>query len=153
MSKRETDGGGESGRCPPLAVGLLCLAFVLALLTAWAPTWEHIHDPSWSAHQRFHAFREIFLATVFSVAGLVVCLGPLRRYEPRALTAVALLGIGVVAGFWVGLPITGIGKAGIAPYVNHSLQVIALFVGYLLARSAAGDVDPRRGTQGADHGA
>ena len=157
MSKRETDVGGESGRCPPLAVGLLCLAFVLALLTAWSPTWEHIHDPSWTAHQRFHAFREIFLATVFSVAGLVVCLGPLRRNEPRALGAVALLGIGVVAGFWVGLPITGIGKGGIAPYVNHSLQVIALVAGCLLARSSAGETSraagvDRRGAQGADHG-
>ena len=116
-------------RCPPVAIGLLCLAFVLALFTAWGPTFEHLGDPLWAEHQKFHAFREIFLATVFSVAGIALCVGPLRTGRPHALTAVAVLGFGVVAGFWVGLPITGIGKGGIEPFVNHGLQAIALVAG------------------------
>ncbi len=120
-----------------LAVALLCIAFGLVLLTAWFPTLEHISDPSWTGHQRFHAFREIFLASLFGTAGLVLCLGPLRRGEPRALAAVGFLGLGVVGGFWVGLPITGIGESGIEPYINHGLQLFTLTTGYLIARFAS----------------
>ncbi len=142
MTDRLPQGGG----CPPSAIALLCLAFGLALFTALVPTGEHLADDAWTAHQKFHAFREIFLASVFSIAGVVLCLGPLRRGEPRALPAVGLLGVGVVAGFWVGLPITGIGKGGIEPFVNHGLQAIALAAGYGIAwahvRSRPEDPDP-----------
>ena len=100
------------------------------------PTLEHVRDPLWTAHQQFHAFREVFLASVFSVAGIVLCLGPLRKGRPGALAAVAILGAGVVAGFWVGLPITGIGKAGVEPYVNHGIQLVALVAGCWIARSS-----------------
>ena len=135
----ESDSGAitAGSGCPPLAVGLLCLAFALALFTAWVPTLEHVRDPLWTAHQKFHAFREIFLASVFSIAGIAICLGPLRTGRPHALSAVGLLGVGVVGGFWVGLPITGIGKAGPEPYVNHGLQAIALVAGYAIARSSS----------------
>ena len=126
-------------RCSPVAIGLLCIAFGLALLTAWVPTFEHLGDPLWSEHQKFHAFREIFLATVFSVVGIALCLGPLRTGQPHALPAVAVLGFGVVAGFWVGLPVTGIGKGGIEPFVNHGLQAIALAAGWGIARSSLAD--------------
>ena len=121
---------------PVLAVALLCIAFGLVLLTAWSPTLEHISDPMWTGHQRFHAFREIFMASFFGTAGLVLCLGPLRKGEPRSLAAVGFLGIGVVGGFWVGLPITGIGESGFEPYINHGLQLFTLTTGYLIARSA-----------------
>ncbi|MDJ0789618.1 MAG: hypothetical protein QNK05_22720 [Myxococcota bacterium] len=133
--------GGDGSRgdgCPPLAVGLLCVAFGLALFTALVPTGEHLGDDAWTAHQKFHAFREIFLASLFSVTGIVLCLGPLRRGEPHALSAVALLGVGVVAGFWLGLPITGIGKGGVEPFVNHGVQAVALVAGYGIARSRSG---------------
>ena len=136
MSAGDSGYPGESQGCPPVAIGLLCIAFGLALFTAWVPTLEHIRDPLWTAHQKFHAFREIFLASVFSIAGLALCLGPLRTGRPHVLPAVALLGVGVVAGFWVGLPITGIGKAGFEPYVNHGLQAITLVAGCVIARSS-----------------
>ncbi len=47
---------------PLLAVALLCIAFGLVLFTAWFPTLEHMSDPVWTGHQRFHAFREVFMA-------------------------------------------------------------------------------------------
>ena len=119
-----------------LSIVLLCLAFGLALFTAWGPTFEHINDPQWTQHQQFHAFREIFLATVFSVVGIAVCLGPLRLGRAFSLEAVGLLGFGVVAGFWVGVPITGIGKSEIAPYVNHGIQLVSWAIGYGLAFAA-----------------
>ncbi len=137
MSAADSISAGQDDGYPPVAIGLLCIAFGLALFTAWVPTLEDIRDPLWTAHQKFHAFREIFLASVFSIAGLALCLGPLRRGRPHALPAVALLGIGVVAGFWVGLPITGIGKAGVEPFVNHGLQAITLATGYGIARSSS----------------
>ncbi len=136
MSAGHSSEARKSPGCPLAAIGLLCVAFGLALITAWVPTLEHTRDPLWTTHQKFHAFREVFLASVFSIAGLALCLGPLRTGRPHALSAVALLGVGVVAGFWVGLPITGIGKSEIAPYVNHGLQVIALAAGYAIARSS-----------------
>ena len=74
-------------------------------------------------------------ASLFSVAGIVLCLGPLRKGQPHALQAVGLLGVGVVAGFWVGLPVTGIGKGGVEPFVNHGIQAIALAAGYGIARA------------------
>jgi len=129
---REQDRG-----CPPVAIALLCIAFALALFTALVPTGEHLSDEAWNAHQKFHAFREIFLVSLFSITGIALCLGPLRTGRPNALPAVGLLGVGVVAGFWVGLPFTGIGKSGIEPFVNHGLQVITLVVGYGIARSHA----------------
>ena len=119
-----------------ISILLLCLAFVMALFTAWGPTYEHISDPQWTEHQQFHAFREIFLATVFSLIGIAMCLGPLRRGEAFSLETVGLIGFGVVAGFWVGVPILGIGKSEIAPYVNHGIQLVCLVVGTGLAYAA-----------------
>lgn len=127
----------ESGASPPLlSIVLLCIAFGLALLTAWGPTFAHLGDAQWATHEKFHAWREIFLASVCSVAGILLCLGPLKRGEPNALMAVGVLGLAVVAGFWAGLPITGIGKAGWEPFANHGLQLAALIAGYVTARSA-----------------
>ncbi len=122
---------------PLLAVALLCIAFGLVLFTAWIPTLEHISDPLWTGHQRFHAFREVFMASLFGTAGLVLCLGPLRKGEPRSLAVVGVLGIGVVGGFWVGLPITGMGKPGLEPYLNHGLQVLTLLAGCAIAYLAS----------------
>ncbi len=137
MSTEGPDSPGQGGGCPPVAIALLCIAFGLAFFTALVPTGEHLVDDAWTTHQKFHAFREIFLASLFSVAGIALCLGPLRTGRPHALSAVGLLGVGVVAGFWVGLPITGIGKGGIEPFVNHGIQAIALAAGYGIARSHA----------------
>ena len=123
---------------PPLvAIVLLCIAFGLALLTAWGPTLEHLNDPTWTIHQKFHAFREIFLASVFAIAGIVLSLGPLRMGRANSLTAVGILGLGVVGGFWAGLPITGVGKAGWEPFANHGLQLAALIAGYVIAHHAS----------------
>ena len=116
-----------------LSISLLCLAFGLALFTAWGPTVEHLYDPQWTQHQQFHAFREVFLATVFSLMGITLCLGPLRKGQTFSLGAVGFVGFGVVAGFWVGVPITGIGKSEIAPYINHGIQLICWAVGFGLA--------------------
>ena len=127
----------QGGECPPVAIALLCIAFGMALFTALVPTGEHLSDDAWTTHQKFHAFREIFLASLFSIAGIALCLGPLRTGQPHALSGVGLLGVGVVAGFWVGLPITGIGKGGIEPFVNHGIQAIALAAGYGIARAHA----------------
>ena len=119
---------------PILAIILLCIAFGLALLTAWGPTLGHISDPQWTAHQQFHAFREIFLASVFSITGIIFCLGPLRKGKSNVLALVAILGFGVVGGFWVGLPITGVGKDDWRPYANHGLQLATLLAGLVIAR-------------------
>ena len=128
----------EENRPPPLlAVSLLCLAFGLALLTVWSPTLEHLSDASWTGHQRFHAFREIFMASFFGIAGLIVCLGPFRKGEPRSLVLVGFLGLGVVGGFWLGLPITGIGKSGPEPYVNHGIQALSLVAACAIAHFAS----------------
>lgn len=137
LSGMDSSYSDQAAGAPPIAIALLCIAFGLALFTALAPTGEHLFDEAWSTHQKFHAFREIFLATVFSVAGIALCLGPLRAGVAWALPAVGLLGVGVVAGFWVGLPITGIGKAGIEPFLNHGIQAIALAAGWWLASSRA----------------
>ena len=124
-----------------LSLALLCVAFRLALLTAWGPTFEHLQDPGWTEHQKLHVFREIFLATVFSIVGIGLCLGPLRRGRAFSLQAVGLVGFGVVAGFWFGVPIIGIGKNDIAPYVNHGIQLVCLAVGYGLAYYSQGRKD------------
>ena len=111
-------------------------AFGLVLFTAWLPTFEHLSDPLWTEHQKLHVFREIFLATVFSVVGLALCFGPLRQGRALSPEAVGIVGFGVVAGFWVGVPITGLGKDEIAPYLNHGLQSLFVIVGSVLARVA-----------------
>ncbi len=124
----------EARQPPNSAIILLCISFLLVLITAWGPTIEHIGDTAWAPHQEFHAFREIFLATFFSLGGLYICLGSLRKGESGALGKVVFLGIGVVSGFFMGLPITGIGKAGIEPFINHGLQVITLVSGALMCQ-------------------
>ena len=123
------------------AISLLCAAFGLAIFTAWVPTFEHLGDPLWTQHQKLHVFREIFLVTVFSGIGIALCFGPLRNGQARSPEAVGLVGFGVVAGFWVGVPVTGVGKNEIAPFLNHGLQAVCLMVGYVLAHYALSGSD------------
>lgn len=121
-------------RPPLIATIMFCCAFLLVLITAWGPTLEHVDDPFWRPHQQFHALRELFMATFFAGAGLWVCLGPLSKGRPHALNMVMLLGVGVVAGFFVGLPVTGIGKEGVEPFINHGLQLSFLLSGYFICK-------------------
>jgi len=121
---------------PTLALSLLCIAFLTVIATALGPTLAHVNDLEWTEHQRFHAFREVFMASLFSCVGIALCLGPLRKGEAYALRAVGVLGFGLVGGFWLGLPLTGAGTSDMTPYINHGLQAFALFVGLFLARHA-----------------
>lgn len=50
---------------------------------------EHIRDPDWPAHARFHVLQEMCLLTGWDLIAIAVALGPLRRRERWA--------------FWVGL--------------------------------------------------
>lgn len=117
-----------------VGVALFATSFCLILVTAWGPTFGHIGESSWSIHQEFHAFREIFMVTFFGLAGLYLCLGPLRRGEEKTLGMVLFLCLGLVMGFFVGLPVTGIGKPGVEPLINHGLQLVAMIAGYILCR-------------------
>lgn len=132
---REPVGPGPHGRSVVrLPLALLCLAFAAAIATALGPTFGHLGEEGWSTHARFHVLREVFLATFFSAVGIALCLGPLRRRRPWAWWAVLIVGVGVVGGFYVGLPITGVGMAGVGPYLNHGAQLLLLAGGLALAR-------------------
>ncbi|GAB5487550.1 MAG: hypothetical protein Pars2KO_11200 [Parasphingorhabdus sp.] len=120
-------------KVPRISIALFCLAFLMVLFTAWVPTFAHINDVDWTDHQKLHVFREVFMATVFGLAGIVLCLGPLRSGAKMILHLVGLLCFGVVAGFWFGLPITGIGKSGVEPFINHGIQLAAMMLAYLMA--------------------
>ena len=127
------DAGDGAKPAPISAVILFCIAFALALFTDWVPTLAHLSDPTWTIHQKFHAWREIFMSTAMSVTGIVMCVGPMRKGKPGTLAIVTFLGIVVVGGFWVGVPITGIGVPVAKPYANHGLQLAALCGGILVA--------------------
>ncbi len=121
-----------------LALTLLCLAFAAAIATALGPTLGHVGETEWPVHAQFHALREVFLASFFSTVGVALCLGPLRKRRPWAWWAVLIVGVGVVGGFWLGVPFTGVGMAEVGPWVNHGLQLVLFASGIVLARRELG---------------
>jgi hypothetical protein len=49
------------------------------------PTLEHVRDPGWPDHARFHALQAIGLLTGMDLIAIAVALGPLRRRDRWAL--------------------------------------------------------------------
>ena len=49
------------------------------------PSIEHVRDPDWPAHARFHVIQAVCLLTGMDLIAIAVALGPLRRRERWAL--------------------------------------------------------------------
>lgn len=49
------------------------------------PAFEHLRDPDWPPHARFHLMQAVFLLTGMDLIAIATALGPLRRRERWAL--------------------------------------------------------------------
>jgi hypothetical protein len=50
------------------------------------PSIEHIRDPDWPPHARFHMMQALYLLTGADLIAIAVALGPLRRHDPMPLS-------------------------------------------------------------------
>lgn len=85
---------------PALVIALASVAHAAAYLVA-AP--EHVVDPSWPAHARFHVLQALLWIVLLDLALAALALGPLRRGSRSALPALAIGGLGAHGAYFAAM--------------------------------------------------
>jgi hypothetical protein len=91
---------------------------------------EHVVDPSWPAHARFHVLQALLWIVGFDLALLVLIFGPLARGDRGVRWVLLLAWLFVHGGYFVAL-LRGGGPPQVAAHV--ALLVVAVIYGVGLA--------------------
>lgn len=82
---------------PVALIVIASLAHAAAYLVA-AP--EHVVDPAWPSHARFHVLQALLWIVALDLALVAVALGPLRRGASGSVTALAIGGLGAHGAYF-----------------------------------------------------
>jgi len=128
---------------PAVLIALASLAHAAAYCVA-AP--EHVVDPGWPDHARFHALQALIWIVALDLALAALALGPLRRGRRGCLPAIALGGVGAHGAYFAAMLAL---PAGRPPALSSHLILggiaAAFVVGLALAWRDDGPVPvPRR---------
>lgn len=85
---------------PAALIALASLAHAAAYLVA-AP--EHVVDPGWPAHARFHVLQALIWIVLLDLVLAALAIGPLRRSARGSLPAIALGGLGAHGAYFAAM--------------------------------------------------
>ena len=114
-----------------LVSSLLGLPLVATILIALIQGTRHL-SWDWPVHAQHHLLAHITSAVGLSVVSLFLIFGPLKRREPWAWWALAIAGVGIYGGFWLGNATVGLGEAGAAPITSQAIQSVLYLIGLIL---------------------
>jgi hypothetical protein len=103
------------------------------------PTLEHVRDPDWPAHARFHALQAIGLLTGMDLIAIALALGPLRRRDRWALWTELTYVLFAQGGYFASIAVLPKGRPRGA--VFHALYACAtgiFLAGLLLGQRRVG---------------
>ncbi len=115
-----------------LVSSLLGLPLVATILIALIQGTRHLCW-DWPVHAHHHLLAHITSAVGLSVVSLLLLLGPLQRRELWAWWALAIAGVAIYGGFWLGNATVGLGEPIAAPNTSQAVQTASYLLGLALA--------------------
>jgi hypothetical protein len=115
-----------------LASVLLGLPLIATILVALIQGTRHLAW-SWPAHAQHHLISHIALAVGLGTICLLLVAGPLRRSERWSWWALAVAGIAIYGGFWLGNATVGLGEPGAGPNTSQAIQSALYVSGLVIA--------------------
>ena len=114
-----------------LVSSLLGLPLVATILIALIQGTRHL-SWDWPVHAHHHLLAHITSAVGLSIVSLLLIFGPLQRRERWAWWALALAGVAIYGGFWLGNATVGLGEPGAAPNTSQAVQTVSYLLGLAL---------------------
>lgn len=121
-------GEGRSMKAASIFLGLPLVATVLVSLIRGTRHlgWE------WPVHAHHHLIANISTSVGLCVVALMILSGPMQRREKWAWWALAIAGVAIYGGFWLGNVVVGLGEPGAVPNTAQGVQTGLYLVGLML---------------------
>ncbi len=114
-----------------LVSSLLGLPLIATILISLIQGTRHL-SWDWPVHAHHHLLAHIASAVGLSVVSLLLIFGPLQRGEPWVWWALAIAGLAIYGGFWLGNAAVGLGEPGAAPNTSQAVQTVLYMLGLAL---------------------
>jgi len=98
------------------------------------PTLEHVRDPDWPEHARFHALQAIGLLTGMDLIAIALALGPLRRRDPWALWIELTCVLFAQGGYFASIAVLPKGRPRGGFHALYARATAIFLVGLLLGQ-------------------
>jgi hypothetical protein len=99
------------------------------------PTLEHVRDPDWPAHARFHVLQAIALLTGMDLIAIALALGPLRRRDQWAFWTELTYVLFAQGGYFAALAVLPKGRQrGAVFHVLYACATAIFLAGLLLGQ-------------------
>ena len=99
------------------------------------PTLEHVRDPDWPEHARFHALQAIGLLTGMDLIAIALALGPLRRRDRWALWTELTYVLFAQGGYFASIAVLPKGRPrGAVFHVLYACATAIFLAGLLLSQ-------------------
>lgn len=134
-----------------LSSALLAVPLIAAMLIAVIRGSRHF-SWDWPTHAHHHLLANIATAVGLAIVALLVLIGPLQRGEPWSWWGLAVTGLALFGGYWLGNVTVGLGIDPLVPNVAQSVLTLSFLVGLVLAWRELDPEDSERVASASSHG-
>lgn len=124
---------------------LLGIPLIAAMLIAVIRGSRHF-SWDWPTHAHHHLLANIATAVGLAIVALLVLVGPLQRGERWSWWGLAVTGLSLFGGYWLGNVTVGLGIDPLVPNVAQSVLSLSFLAGLVLAWR---ELDPEDSTRAA----
>lgn len=117
---------------------LLSLPLVATILVLLVQATRHLYW-DWPVHAHHHLLAHIASGVGLAVVSLLLVFRPLRRRERWAWWGLAVAGVAIYGGYWLGNALVGLGEPGLGPNASQAAQTALYLAGLALAWRELGD--------------
>ena len=99
------------------------------------PTLEHVRDPDWPEHARFHVLQAVALLTGMDLIAIALALGPLRRRDRWAFWTELTYVLFAQGGYFASIAVLPKGRPrGVVFHVLYACATAIFLTGLLLGQ-------------------
>lgn len=126
-----------------LSSALLGIPLLAAMLIAVIRGSRHF-SWDWPTHAHHHLLANIATAVGLAIVALLILIGPLQRGEQWAWWGLAVTGLCLFGGYWLGNVTVGLGIDPLVPNIAQTVLTLSFLVGLVLTWSEVDAGDSRR---------